>query len=166
MPYSQALLIGVLVACGLLHVGFNLHDGAKPSLVVGALAGAAAALGLVFLMLRGRGTRERFVQTATALAVVDLLFGIVKGGLSLLLPLQAWRAQLIADPSQLPTLVGHQSTIAFLVVLFGIWQLCIWIGVLRRALEVSIAGGALVLLGLFFANVVVTVLVASIAGVA
>lgn len=166
MPYAPALLVALLLGCVLVMVGLGLHDGKPPAVIAGAIAGGLVQLGLVFLMLRGRGLRARFVQAATALAVVTLLFDLVAGTLSLLLPVKAWREQFLANPSQIPQPAGSQATLALLVVLLSLWQLCVWVSILRRSLEIPLAGSILVVMGLFFAYAVVVVLAASLAGVA
>lgn len=166
MPYWPPLLIALLLACGVLQVGFNLHDGAKPALVAGSVIGGLAVIGAVFLLLRGRGKSERFVQTMTALAVVYLLFDVVTNLLTLLLPLKKLQEQLLSQPSHLPSLTGSQTLVMMVIAALGIWQLCVWISTLCRALEIPLAGGVLVFLVLVFVNLIFTVVVASVIGVA
>ena len=166
MPYEPPLLVALLAASAVLLVVFGLHDGVKPALVAGSVVGGLADVWLLSVMLRGRGKRERFVQTATALAAVYLLFGLAKNLLTLLLPVQQWREQFLAHPGQLPELTGNQTLLALLVTVLGIWQLCVWISTLRRALEIPLAGGVLVFVGLVFASMVVAVVVAGLAGAA
>lgn len=166
MPYAPPFLIGLLVACGVLQVLFNLYQGANPRLVAAALLAGLAVIGMLFLLLRGRGKSARFVQTLTALAAVYLLFGIITDGLALALPLKAWRAQLLAHPQQLPAIAGSQVLVVLVIILLGIWQLCISIHVLRRALDTSGAGAALVFLLLFVVDWFAASLLAAAIGVA
>lgn len=166
MPYSPRLLIALLVAGAVLQVGFNLHDGARPALVAGSVVGSLAAVATVFLLLRGRAKSERFVQTTTALAVVYLLFGIVTSLLTLWLPMKELREQLLSEPAHLPQLTGNQTLVMVVITALGIWQLCIWIGTLRRALDMPLVGGVLVFLMLVLVNLIVTSVVASVIGVA
>lgn len=165
MPYSPRLLVALLVACGALQVAFNLHDGIKPALIAGAFVGGLAMIWLVFLLLRGASKSERFVQTTSALAAVYLLFGLAKNLLTLLLPVKAWQQQMMADPTHLPEVTGHQAPVMFAIAALVIWQFCAWVGVLRRALEIPVAGGVLVFLLLVFVNLIVAALVAGVIGV-
>ena len=165
MPYAPPLLIGLLVASGVLQVLFNLHQGANPRLIAAALLAGLVAIGVLFLLLRGRGKSARFVQTLTALAAVYLLFGIATDLLGLALPLKAWRAQLLAHPEQLPTIAGSQILIVLAVIALGIWQLCVSIHILRRALDTPLAGAILVFLLLFIVDWVAANLVAAAIGV-
>lgn len=166
MPYSPRLLVALLVACGALQVAFNLHDGVKPALITGAVVGGLAMVWLVFLLLRGASKSERFVQTASALAAVYLLFGLAKNLLTLLLPVKAWQQQMMADPAHLPEVTGHQAPVMLAIAVLVIWQFCAWVGVLRRALEIPVAGGVLVFLLLTFVNLIVAALIAGVIGVA
>ncbi|HEX5961200.1 MAG TPA: hypothetical protein VFY97_08135 [Rhodanobacteraceae bacterium] len=166
LPYAPRLLVALLVACGVLQALFNLHQGASPALAAAALPGGLAALGMLFLLLRGRGKVERFVQTATSLTAVYLLFGIVTDALALLLPLQAWREQLLAHPEQPPAFTGQQILVLLVIFALGIWQLCIWIRILRRSLDASLAGAILVFLLLLIVDWVVVRLAAAAVGVA
>ncbi|MGH8114141.1 MAG: YIP1 family protein [Rhodanobacteraceae bacterium] len=166
IPYSPSLLIALLVACGVLQVGFNRRDGASPALVIGSLIGGLAIVGIVFLLLRGRDKSERFVQTTTVLAAVYLLFDIVTNLLTLLLPMKELREHLLSQPTHLPSLTGSQTLVMLAIAALGIWQLCVWVGTLRRALEIPRAGSVLVFLMLVFVNLIVTAVVASLIGVA
>ncbi|HET7932445.1 MAG TPA: hypothetical protein VFL63_13780 [Rhodanobacteraceae bacterium] len=164
--YSPRLLIVLLAACAAMQVAFNLHAGIKPAVAAGIIIGSLAALGMVWVLLRGREKPERFVQTATALAAVYLVFELVQNLLTLQLPVATWREQLMATPRQLPELTGTQELVALAVVVLGIWQLCIWIGCLRRSLEISVAGGVLVFLMLVVVYMIAAVLAAGVLGAA
>ncbi|TAN06926.1 MAG: hypothetical protein EPN36_03145 [Rhodanobacteraceae bacterium] len=166
MPYAPPLLIGLLVACCVLQVLFNLHQGANPRLMAAALLAGLAAIGMLFLLLRGRGKSARFVQTLTALAAVYLLFGIVTDGLALALPLKAWREKLLAHPEQLPVIAGNQILIVLVIVALGVWQLCISIHVLRRALDTPLAGAILAFLLLFIVDWIAASLLTAALGLA
>lgn len=166
MPYSPRLLVALLVACGVLQVVFSIHDGIKPALAAAALVGSLAIVATVFLLLRGRGKSERFVQTLMALAVVYLLYDIVANLLALLLPMEELRKQLLSQPPRLPSLTGVQTLVMAVIAALGIWQLCIWIGTLRRSLEISVAGGVLVFLLLVFVNFIATAVAVGAIGVA
>lgn len=166
MPYSPPLLIALLAGCGVLQVLFNVHQGASSRLVTAALLGGLAVIGVVFLLLRGRGKAERFVQAATALAAVYLLFGIVTDALALLLPLKALREQVLAHPEQPPTLAGMQIAVLLVIFALGVWQLCVWIRILRQSLEVPLAGAVLVFLLLLLVDWIIVRLAIAAFGVA
>ncbi len=159
MPYSPQLLVALLVACGVVEAAFELHNGARPGMIAAALLGGLAVLGMVLVLLRGRGKPERFVQTATALAAIKLSFDLVVYPLTLLLPLKEILTKF--DPT---ALTGGQTAVMVAIAALGVWQLCVWIGVLRRSLEIPVAGGALVFLLLFFINSIVLGMGAGLAG--
>lgn len=150
MPYSPRLLIGLLVACAAVQLAFDLHNGVTPGMAGAALVGGLVVVGMLFVLLRGRGKPERFVQTATAFTAVKLLFDIVVYPLALLLPLKQILTRF--DPADLS---GSQTLVMLAIAVLGIWELCVWIGLLRRSLDIPVAGGVLVFLLLFFVNSIV-----------
>jgi hypothetical protein len=160
MPYLPPLLAVLLVACGVLQAGFDLHNGAQPGVVAAALLGGLVVMAVVFLLLRGRGKPERFVQTMTALTAVYVLFDAVVFPLTLLIPLK----KIFAHPTQPLALSGGQTLAMLAIGALGIWQLCTWIGILRRALEIPLAGGVLVLILLACINLIVVALIANLVG--
>jgi hypothetical protein len=165
MPYSPPLLVALLIGCGALQVGFNVYNGAAPGVAVAVLVGGLGLVGALYLLLRGRGKSLRFVQTMTALAAVYLLFGVVIDALISALSLAALGKQVIEHPENPPELTALQTLMAPLVVVLVVWQFCVFVGVLRRAMEGSVAGGVLVLLLLFLVEWFVASLVASVMGV-
>lgn len=165
MPYSPPLLIALLIACGALQVGFNLYNGAAAGVAVAVLVGGLGLVGALYLLLRGRGKSLRFVQAMTALAAVYLLFGVVIDALISWLQLAALSKQVIEHPDHPPALTPLQTLVIPGVAALVIWQFCVFVGILRRALEVSIAGAVLVLLLLFLVDWFVASLVASAMGV-
>lgn len=162
LPYSPRLLVALLVACAVVQVAFELHNDARHGVVAASLLGGLAVIGTVFVVLRGRDKSERFVQTTSALAAVKLLFDLIVYPLTLLLPLK----QILAHPTDPNGLTGPQTLVMLVIAALGIWQLCIWISILRRALEIPLAGGVLVFLLLLFVNWIVLALGAGVAGVA
>lgn len=165
MPWSMRLLAALLVGCALLQAWFSHEAGAELSQLIATWAGGLAVMGALLLLLRGRGRPERFVQTATALAAVYLVFGILINAAALLLPRAALRAAL-AHPTEAPTLTGGETLALFAILVLSIWQLCVWIRVLRRALEVPLAGAILTFMGLFVVNLGATGVVALAIGAA
>ncbi len=162
IPYAPRLLIALLVVCAAMQIAFNLYTGVKPGVAAGIVIGSLADLGMVWVLLRGREKPERFVQTATALAAVYLVFELAQNLLTLRLPIEQWRQQLMATPRHLPELTGSQELMALAVVVLGIWQLCIWISCLRRSLDISIAGSVLMFLLLVFVYMIVAALAAGV----
>lgn len=150
MPYLPGLLVGLLIACAAVQMAFDFHNGATPGMAGAALAGGLAVVGMLFVLLRGRGKPERFVQTATAFTAVKLLFDVVVYPLALLLPLKQIFTHF--DPAGIS---GNQTLVMLAVAVLGIWELCVCIGLLRRSLEIPVAGGVLVFLLLFFVNSIV-----------
>jgi hypothetical protein len=79
---------------------------------------------------------------------------------------KAWQQQMMAVPAHLPEVTGHQAPVMFAIAVLVIWQFCVWVGVLRRALEIPVAGGVLVFLLLVFVNLIVAALIAGLIGMA
>lgn len=165
MPYSPPLLIALLVGCGALQVCFNVYSGAAPVVAAAVLVGGLGGIGALYLLLRGRGQSLRFVQTMTALAAVYLLFGVVIDALISGLSLAALSEQVIKHPDRPPELTTLQTLVIPGVVALVIWQFCVLVGILRRALGIPVAGAVLVFLLLFLVDWFVASLVASAMGV-
>lgn len=152
MPYSPPLLIVLLVGCGALQFGFNMYNGAAPAVAGALLVGGLAFIGALYLLLRGRGQSLRFVQTTTALAAVYLLFGVVIDALISGLSLTALSKQVLEHPDHPPTLTTLQTLVIPGVVALVAWQFCVFVGIVRRALEIPVAGAVLVFLLLFLVD--------------
>lgn len=165
MPYSPPLLVALLIGCGVLQVGFNVYNGAAPGVAAAVLVGGLGLVGALYLLLRGRGKSLRFVQTMTALAAVYLSFGVVIDALISWLSLAALSKQVIEHPEHPPELTGLQTLMIPAVVALVVWQFCVFVAILRRAMEGSVAGAVLVLLLLFLVDWFVASLVASAMGV-
>lgn len=164
MPYSPPLLVALLVACAALQVFFNVYNGAAPGVAVAILIGGVALIGALYLLLRGREKSLRFVQAMTALAAAYLLFGVVIDALISWLSLAALSKQVLEHPDHPPALTALQTLMIPGVVALVIWQFCVFVGILRRALEIPVVGAVLVLLLLFLVDWFVASLVASAMG--
>jgi hypothetical protein len=164
MPYSPPLLIALLVACGALQAYFNVYNGAAPGVAAAVVVGGLGLIGAVYLLLRGRGKSLRFVQTMTALAAAYLVFGVVVDALISGLSLAALSKQVLEHPDHPPALTTLQTLMIPAVVALVIWQFCVFVGILRRALEIPVVGAVLVLLLLFLVDWFVASLVASAMG--
>ncbi|MGH8145188.1 MAG: hypothetical protein ACREPY_02555 [Rhodanobacteraceae bacterium] len=162
LPYSPALLIALLIASVVIEGLFDAYRGVQPLLMPVALAGTLATLGVLFLVLRGRRKPERFMQTALALVTTSLLFELIVLPLSLLvMPF----AQAAAHATNPPNPTQAQALALLAMFAFAIWQICISVNILRRALEIPIVGGVLVLLLLVCVNWIVVSLGAHLVGV-
>ncbi len=165
MPFSPPLLVALLILGGALQAGFNLHGGAKPGVVAAVLVGSLGVVGAIYLLLRGRGKATRFVQAMTALAAVYLLFGVVADVLISSLSLEKLSKQVFEHPDQPPVLTSAQTLLIPAVVALVIWQICVMVSILRRSLEIPLAGAVLVLLLLFMVDLFVANLAANLLGV-
>jgi hypothetical protein len=165
MPYSPPLLIALLVGCAALQACFNVYNGAAPGVAAAVVVGGLGIVGALWLLLRGREKSSRFVQTMTALSAVYLLFGVVIDALISWLSLAALSKQVLEHPEHPPALTTLQTLMVPAVVVLVVWQFCVFVGIVRRALEVSVAGAVLVLLLLFLVDWFVASLVASAMGV-
>ena len=81
------------------------------------------------------------------------------------LSLEALSKQVLAHPDHPPALTPAQTLIVPVVVALVVWQFCVFVGILRRALEFPVAGAVLALLLLFVVDWFVASLVASLLGV-
>ena len=165
MPYSPPLLVVLLIGCGALQFGFNVYNGAAPGVAGALLVGGVAFFGALYLLLRGRGQSLRFVQTMTALASVYLLFGVVIDAVISGFSLAALSEEVLKHPGHPPELTPLQALVIPGVVALVIWQFCVLVGIVRRALERPVAGAVLVFLLLFLVDWFVASLVASATGV-
>ncbi len=165
MPWSVPLLVALLVGGALLQLWFGLEAGVHAPQLIATWIGGLAVIGAVWLLLRSRNRPERFLQTATAFAAVYLAFGIVINALAMVLPRATLRAAL-EHPTQAPTLTGIETLALFVIMALSIWQLGVWIRILRRALEAPLAGAVLAFIGLFVVNLGATGLVALAIGAA
>jgi hypothetical protein len=163
LPYSPALLVALLIASVVLEGLFDIYRGIKPLMMLVALAGTLAALGALFLVLRGRRKPERFMQTALALVTTSLLFELIALPLSLVvMPFAQAAAHAAGNP---PSPTQAQAIALLAMFVFAIWQICISVSILRRALEIPVVGGVLVLILLACVNWIVVSLGAHLVGV-
>jgi hypothetical protein len=163
MPYSPRLLVALLVASALFGALFDIRLRDARLAVVGAsLLGTAAALYALFALLRLRHKAERFVQTALALTTTSYLFELIAMPLLLLVPLPSTGTQTLKPED----VTGGQMLAAFAVSAFAIWQVCISVSIRRRAMDIPVAGGVLVLLLLACTNFIVAAFGAYLFGLA
>ncbi len=163
MPYSPQLLVGLLIASALFASLFDVQlRGAKVAVVLASVLGTLATLYVLHELLRLRGKAERFVQTALALIATSFLFELIAMPLLLLVPLPAAGTQTL-QPGDVG---GAQMLAAFAVFAFAIWQVCISVNILRRAMDSPVAGGVLALLLLACTNFIVAAVAAYLFGLA
>ncbi|MGH8190471.1 MAG: YIP1 family protein [Rhodanobacteraceae bacterium] len=163
MPYSARLLIGLLVASLLFASLFDVRlREARPAAVGASVLGTLATLYALYVVLRWRHKGERFVQTAIALIATSFLFELIAMPLLLLMPMQASGAHALKPED----VTGAEMLAAFAVFGFAVWQVCISVNILRRAMEIPVVGGILVLLLLACTNFVIAAFGAYLLGMA
>jgi len=148
MPYAPWLLVALLIVAAIAEAAFDLHGGVRAGVVAAASIGTLATLAALLGLLRWRGRPERFVQTALALVASSLLFELIAMPLTLV----------IGHPVSPADIRGGQVLATLAVLVLAIWQVCISVNVLRRALDIPVAGGVLALLLLGFVDLFVTAL--------
>ncbi|HEX5163582.1 MAG TPA: hypothetical protein VFV88_17790 [Steroidobacteraceae bacterium] len=150
LPASQALLAIVVV----LFIAVSVVMSALVSLpVADALAGAV--LGSVVMLAWFRAAlaiankRERFLQTCTAIFGVNLVFQPA------LVPLAGALKPYFekADPT-----VAPPAALMLVTTVLGIWAFIVEVRIVKAAFEVSWLGGVLLIIGEFFAAVLVSTL--------
>lgn len=157
LPHSEsllgALMLTVVLMESLLATGMlGATDFAGAALRVAA--SVAVVLGVTFAMLRANQRQARFVQTASALIAVGLLFALATAAvLSVALPL----------PKDRTTMTGAQMIAGMLSLVVVAWQLLVRGNIFRHALEVPLTRGVTYALGLTFAEVVLAVGLAQLA---
>jgi hypothetical protein len=155
MPYSPWLLIALLAVGAIIEAVFDVRNGTKAVAIVAATVGTLATLGTLMGMLRWRHRPERFVQTAVALVSTGLVFEVIA------LPM----AVLVGHPAAPSDINAGEALLVLVVFVLAIWQICISVNILRRALEIPVAGGVLALLLLGFVDLVVTSMGATVLGI-
>lgn len=135
LPFSPALLFTLIALC----IGFDvllLLARENASVLSAVLASHALRVLLFAMFFAWRGILPRLIKSLTALWLSDLAFRV------LLLPLVLIMAG--ASDGVAPAAPSALVELAVLAVLaMGIWQLMVQGHILRHALEVSLALGAL-----------------------
>ena len=92
---------------------------------------------VIWIVLRLRGHRERWVQTMTGICGAVTVLQLVT------IPLSSWHARLI-----LPETQGMALTLPLMAIAaISIWTLAVMSSVLRQAMQVPVAAAVLIIIG-------------------
>lgn len=158
LPYSRVLLAIAVVASLLLSQWLAaLQPPQAQGGIFSAVVGTALNLGLLYLLLNALQRQARFVQTATAILLVDVTAAV------LLLPLLHVIGPVLrvtATPGATPETVAAamNGSIALATLLFvavGIWNLVVNAHILRQTLEIRLMPALLINMALLFAGQIV-----------
>ncbi len=147
-PYSPRLLVSLVLAALLVDVVLTTSVPANTEIggrlaIVAVCASLIALLAVSGLILHLAGRQARYVQTATALVLVELALGLIG------LPLAALIGQ--APAAGHPPAPGQAlATLGFVAV--GVWGLLVRGHILRHALEVGFGYGVLLALAVTLAE--------------
>lgn len=130
LPYSPALLAGLLVAGTAVDVVAGAMRGSIEGGLGRSLLSSAVVLGLCWVALAIRRLRSRFVQAAIGLLASSLAFSIV------LLPLAALSGPAPARPEDM---TPSQLLIGWFVLGLFVWQVAVAAHVMRHALDAPFA---------------------------
>lgn len=132
LPYSANLLIALLAARLGLDLAMGLVIAKLSAALFASILGTTLTLGAVWGLLQMTDRGARFVQTATALTLASLVFGLLS------IPLQLGLHPLPENPEQV---AGAQFGMLMLLAILGGWSLAVTGHVLRHALEKSFLQG-------------------------
>ncbi len=138
IPRSEALLL-VAAAAAVLSSAINAIPNA--GIVRGVMMSIVQVLlfaGLISLMLRFRGFRERSIQTLTAMFGATTLLQL------LALPFFGWHERLLpGDPEPLVILTPP----LLIAAAIAIWSLAVMTSILRQAMESGFGAALLIIIG-------------------
>ena len=135
LPWSPGLLVALLVAGTALDVAVgNALDGDGNALARSLLS-SLVVFGLCWVALAMRDLRNRFVQTATALATTGIAFTVLQGGLLMLSG---------PFPESASTFTSTQKLVGWLLFAILLWQIAVTAHIVRHAADMR-AGFALAL---------------------
>ncbi|MFO7602817.1 MAG: hypothetical protein R6X06_03270 [Gammaproteobacteria bacterium] len=124
MPYSNGLLVVLL----LLHLLVDIVLAGRNALAWNHLAAAGAntlfSATFVFALLHWANKAPRFVQTLSALLAVEIVLGVLAGGLLLVYPLP-----------------GFASLVTLLWLLLMAWNVAVAAHIFRHALDKNLIWG-------------------------
>ena len=137
VPRSDTLLF-LTGATAIVTGAFNaLPDERISSALLLATTQILVFAAVVWIALRLRGHRERWVQTMTG------IYGAVAVLQLVTIPLSSWHARLI-----LPEIQGMALTLPLMAIAaISIWTLAVMSSVLRQAMQVPIAAAVLIIIG-------------------
>jgi hypothetical protein len=158
LPYSLVLLAIAVVARLLLSQWLaTFQPPQTQSGLLISIVGTALDLGLLYLLLNALQRQSRFVQTATAILLVDVIAATV---LLPLLHVIEPVLNVMATPGATPEAVaaamnGAIALAALLFVAVGVWNLVVNSHILRQALEIRLMPALLITMALEFAGQIV-----------
>lgn len=129
LPYSPRLLVLLIAAVTVLDVLVGGLLGDDGGALAHSLLATGVVLGFAWLELALRGRRERYVQTASALAAGGLAISLAQ------LPI-AWLIEPIAETDAAAAALGPlQLLLRWLALATLVWQVLINANILRHAIE-------------------------------
>ncbi|GMV31842.1 MAG: hypothetical protein AMXMBFR59_39670 [Rhodanobacteraceae bacterium] len=150
LPYSPTgLVIAAIASVFVSYWATALLLPKQPDLLPRVLAALLLHIGLLYLLLNALQHRARFVQTALASLLGDVLFtGVVLPLLPIFEPLSRSGAT--------PDSVTPAAALASLLFLaFGIWRIVVDAHIVRQALEIRLLPALLINVALVFASQIV-----------
>ncbi len=150
LPYSPGLLAIAAAGCVLISqwAGSILMPQQTDTLLR-VLAGLLLHLGLLYVLLNALKHQARFIQTALASLLVDVLFTAV------VLPLLPVFEPFRRNPPTPDNVNGVAAIASLLLLALGIWRIVVDAHILRSALEIRLLAALMINTGLFFAAQVV-----------
>ena len=137
VPRSDTLLF-FTGAAAIVTGAFNALPGERiSSALLLATAQILLFAAVIWIALRLRGHRERWLQTMTG------IYGAVTVLQLVTMPLSSWHARLI-----LPETQGMALTLPLMAIAaISIWTLAVMSSVLRQAMQVPVAAAVLIIIG-------------------
>ena len=137
VPRSDTLLF-LTGATAIVTGAFNaLPDERISSALLLATTQILLFAAVIWIALRLRGHRERWVQTMTG------IYGAVTVLQLVTIPLSSWHARLI-----LPEVQGMALTLPLMAIAaISIWTLAVMSSVLRQAMQIPVAAAVLIIIG-------------------
>jgi hypothetical protein len=151
MPHSPTLLAMLLAVALVLDIAVTGRLPDVEASPVLKLLNLGVGLGLLFLLLQGAAKAERFVQTATALALSTLPFQLVLSPMILVL----WPVR--ENPEQLTPL---QAMVTLMMLPLFLWWLAVRIWILRGATEYRWLSVIILSMAMFVAEITITAFLA------
>ncbi len=137
VPRSDTLLFCTGVAAIVTGALNALPDERISSALLLAATQILLFAAIIWIALRLRGHRERWVQTMTG------IYGAVTVLQLMTMPLSSWHARLIIPETQ-----GMALTLPLMAIAaISIWSLAVMSSVLRQAMQVPVAAAVLIIIG-------------------
>lgn len=166
LPYSLPLLVVAAVASVLLSQwAASLAPQVAESLLLRVVATLLLHMGLLYVLLNAVQRQARFVQTASAFLLVDVLFTAIALPLlpTVLALMPIGKPPGTAVPPEAMTGAAALASLLFIAV--GIWRIAVDAHILRQALEIRLLAALLINVALLFAgNIVIVALFGAIEG--